>query len=53
MRLITMDESCSSIAREILGKTLTLAVQQTQQEMSLPDFQLGQCIQSLLGDQKC
>ena len=39
VRLMTIGESCRSIAREILGKTLAWAVEQAQQGMSLPDIQ--------------
>jgi hypothetical protein len=38
-RLMTIGESCRSIAREILGKTLAWAVEQAQHGMSLPDIQ--------------
>lgn len=38
-RLMTIGESCRTIAREILGKTLTWAVEQAQHGMSLPDIQ--------------
>jgi DDE superfamily endonuclease len=39
VRLMTIGESCRSIAREILGKTLAWAVEQAQHGMSLPDIQ--------------
>jgi hypothetical protein len=39
VRLMTIGESCHSIAREILGKTLSWAVEQAQHGMSLPDIQ--------------
>jgi hypothetical protein len=39
VRLMTIGESCRTIAREILGKTLTWAVEQAQHGMSLPDIQ--------------
>ena len=39
VRLMTIGESCRSIAREILGKTLAWAVEQAQLGMSLPDIQ--------------
>jgi hypothetical protein len=38
VRLMTIGESCRSIAREILGKTLAWAVEQAQHGMSLPDI---------------
>jgi len=38
-RLMTIGESCRTIAREILGKTLAWAVERAQQGMSLPDIQ--------------
>ena len=38
VRLMTIGESCRTIAREILGKTLTWAVEQAQHGMSLPDI---------------
>jgi len=38
-RLTTIGESCRSIARETLGKTLAWAVEQAQHGMSLPDIQ--------------
>lgn len=38
VRLMTIGESCRSIAREILGKTLAWAVEQARQGMSLPDI---------------
>ena len=40
VRLMTIGESCRSIAREVLGKTLAWAVEQAQQGMSLPDIKL-------------
>jgi DDE superfamily endonuclease len=38
-RLMTIGESCRTIAREILGKTLAWAVERAQEGMSLPDIQ--------------
>lgn len=37
-RLMTIGESCRSIARETLGKTLAWAIEQAQQGLSLPEI---------------
>lgn len=37
-RLMTIGQSCRTIAREILGKTLAWVVERTQEGMSLPDI---------------
>src|SRR4029079_2922523 len=39
-RLMTIGESCRTIAREILGKTLAWAIEQSRQGMTLSDIKL-------------
>ena len=40
-RLMTIGESCRTIARETLGKTLTWAIERAQEGMSLSDIKLS------------
>jgi hypothetical protein len=39
-RLMTIGESCRTIARETLGKTLAWAIEQSHQGMTLSDIKL-------------